>query len=254
MVRLENVMDVRRPSTDKKTPWDWMGEEERRLLGDDVMRPEEQARWCKAIVFGTLPYMWREKASVVRELAYDKLDLRSGDRVLVIGECLRGCGFIDDIKDRIGPSGELHEIDITNEARSAYVAGKRGRGGQLATWQWQYTQDLPSQHFSSVAVLQGVQHTDNWTETGRELLRLLQPGRPIVLAEIALFSPEMRMKVGLDLHIEAWIDKIFSRTGWAIEETPYYSPDDLLRAFEGLVSVPGTFSWRGVELFWARKK
>jgi hypothetical protein len=50
----------------RKPPWDWIGAEERRLLGDVVAQPEEQARWCKAVMFGTLPYMWREKATVVR--------------------------------------------------------------------------------------------------------------------------------------------------------------------------------------------
>ncbi|MFZ0721605.1 MAG: hypothetical protein WAM99_12145, partial [Xanthobacteraceae bacterium] len=59
----------------KKSPWDWMGAEERRLLGDVIAQPEEQTRWCKAMVFGTLPYMWRDKASVIRELAYDKMEL-----------------------------------------------------------------------------------------------------------------------------------------------------------------------------------
>jgi hypothetical protein len=32
--------------------------------------------------------MWRDKATVVRELIYDKLQLQPGHRVLVIGECL----------------------------------------------------------------------------------------------------------------------------------------------------------------------
>ena len=58
--------------TQAKNPWDYMGAEERRILGDIVANPEEQARWCKAMVFGTLPYMWRDKASVVRELAYEE--------------------------------------------------------------------------------------------------------------------------------------------------------------------------------------
>jgi hypothetical protein len=49
-------MDISRTSTGKKRPWDWMSEEEQRLLGDDVVGPQQQARWCKAIVFGTLPY------------------------------------------------------------------------------------------------------------------------------------------------------------------------------------------------------
>lgn len=237
----------------RKTPWDWMGAEERRLLGDVVAQPEEQARWCKAIVFGTLPYMWRDKATVVRELVYDKLQLQPGNRVLLIGECLRVCGFVDDIRQRIGPSGEIHEVDITSEARGAYLAGRRGRGGQLATWQWRYTEELANRHFDAVAVLQATQHTDDWRETGRELLRVLKPGRPLVIAEITL-SPKLKMKAELDIHIEAWVEKVFSRIGWSFEQTPYYSLQELRTAFDGLVEAPETFEWRGIEVFWARNK
>lgn len=237
----------------KKSPWDWMSDEERRLLGDAVMQPEEQARWCKAIVFGTLPYMWREKATVIRELIYDKLELKPGHRVLLLGECLRVCGFVDDINERIGPAGTIHEVDITSEARGAYLAGKRGRGGQLATWQWRYTEQLPDRHFDSVAVMQATQHADDWTDVGRELLRVLKPDRPIVLAEITL-GPHLKAKAATDVHLEAWIEKIFSRIGWSLDETPYYSPEDLVKAFDGMVSSPQTFTWRGIELFWARNK
>src|SRR5258708_27591979 len=162
-------------TADKKGPWGWIGAEERRLLGDVIADPQEQTRWCKAMVFGTLPYMWREKASVVRELAYDKMELAPGSKVLLIGECLGVCGFVNDIRARIGPSGEIHEVDITNEARSAYLAGRRGRGGQLATWQWQYSKDLPSRHFDTVAVLQAAQHTDDWRGTRPEPLRGRKP-------------------------------------------------------------------------------
>lgn len=79
-------------------------------------------------MLGGLPYMWN-KASVVRNMVYDKMALRPGDKVLVIGESLESCGFIDDIRARIGPSGELRAIDITDEARGNYFSGKRGRGG-----------------------------------------------------------------------------------------------------------------------------
>jgi hypothetical protein len=240
-------------SSSKKTPWDFIGEEEKRLLGEVITRRKEQERWCKAMVFGTLPYMWREKASVLRDLAYDKLQLHSGARVLLLGECLRICGFVDDIRERIGPSGEIHEIDITNEARSAYLAGRRGRGGQLATWEWSYTRGLPERSFDSVAIMQATQHTDDWGETGRELLRLLKPGRPLLIAEITI-SPRMRMIGEMDLHLEAWVEKIFSRIGWPLDQTPYYSLDDLQRAFAGIVSAPECVSWRGLEIFWASKK
>jgi hypothetical protein len=247
------MIDTQKLQAKKKSPWDWMGSEEIRLLGEIVAQPEEQARWCKAIVFGTLPYMWRDKATVVRELAYDKMELSSGNRVLLIGECLRVCGFVDDIRQQIGASGEIHEIDITNEARGAYLSGIRGRGGQLATWKWDYTRNLPSRHFDSVAVLQATQHTDDWRETGQELLRVLKPARPIVITEITL-SPQLKMKAELDIHIESWIDKIFSRIGWSFDQTPYYSLNDLHTAFDGLVNAPGAFDWRGIELFWARNK
>ena len=247
---MTDQMDV----TDKKaTPWDWIGPEERRLLGDIIADPEEQARWCKAIVFGTLPYMWREKAAVVRELAYDKLELQPGHRVLLIGECLRECGFIDDIRKRIGPSGAIHDIDITKEARGAYLAGRRGRGGQLATWQWTYTQAVPDRQFDAVAVLQATQHADDWRETGQELLRVLKPGRPLLVTEITL-SPTLKMKAELDIHIEAWIDKIFSRIGWSFDQTPYYGLADLQAAFAGLADGAETFEWKGIEVFWARNK
>jgi hypothetical protein len=240
-------------SPGKKTPWDFIGEEERRLLGDVITVPEEQTRWCKAMVFGTLPYMWREKASVVRDLAYDKLELFPGARVLLLGECLRICGFVDDIRKRIGPSGHIHEIDITSEARSAYLTGKRGRDGQLATWRWRYTEELGNQSFDSVAVMQATQHTDNWRETGRELLRILKPERPLLVTEITI-SPRMRMTAELDLHLEAWLEKIFSRIGWPLDQTPYYSLDDLQAAFDGMVSAPECLSWRGLEMLWARSK
>jgi SAM-dependent methyltransferase len=242
-----------RPPMSKKTPWDFIGEEEIRLLGDVITKCEEQERWCKAMVFGTLPYMWREKASVVRDLGYDKLELHPGARVLLLGECLRICGFVDDIRERIGASGEICEIDITTEARSAYLAGSRGRGGQLATWQWQYTQDFSDRYFDSVAVMQATQHTDDWAETGRELLRVLKPGRPLLVAEITI-SPRMRMTAELDLHLEAWLEKIFSRIGWPLDQTPYYSLDELQTAFDGIVSTSERLSWRGLEMFWARKE
>ena len=49
----------------------------------------------------------------------NKMELAPGHRVLLIGECLQVCGFVYDIRRRIGPTGEIHEVDITNEARSS---------------------------------------------------------------------------------------------------------------------------------------
>jgi len=52
-------------------------------------------------------------------------------------------------------------------------------------------------------------------------------------------------KAEVDLHIEVWLDEIFSRIGWPLDATPDYSPQDLLKAFDGLVVAAKTFGRRG---------
>jgi hypothetical protein len=216
----------------EKSPWDYMGPAETAILGEVVLDPAEQARWGRAMLFGTLPYMWREKATVIREMMYDKLALRPGDRVLIIGECVQVCGFDTDMQARMDGQGHIDIVDITAKARGAYIGGVAGRGGQLATWQWDYTKDTPDNHYDAVAIL--------------------KPGRSIVLAEIAL-GPRILEAASIDVHIEAWVDKMFSRIGFALEKVPYYSPQQLLAAFDGVVQDAHTFTWKGIEMFWGRK-
>lgn len=232
-------------------PWAWMQPYDVRRFGEVIMDPKEQERWCRAVLLGGLPFMWR-KAEVARELIYNRLELRDGDRVLIIGECIEPCGFVDDIRTRIGSRGEIKVFDITDEARDNYITKKRGRGGQLATWAWTYTRDIAEESFDCAVCLQGVQHADDWRETGADMLRVMKRGRNIVLAEIA-YSPETQMKIGLDMHIEYVFDKLLSRVGWKLEEFPYYSPQDLASAFYGLVIDAEHFVWKGIEIFWGRK-
>lgn len=232
-------------------PWTWMQSYDVRRFGEVILDRNEQERWCRAVLLGGLPFMWR-KAEVARNLIYDRLELRAGDKVLIIGECIEPCGFVEDIKARIGPQGDIQVFDITDEARDSYIAKKRGRGSQLATWQWSYTREIADGTFDCAACLQGVQHTDDWRETGAEMLRVMKSGRNLVLAEIA-YSPETRMKIGLDMHIEYVFSKLLSRVGWKLEEFPYYSPNDLQAAFAGLLNDTESFVWKGIEIFWGRK-
>ena len=237
---------------ENEDPWKWMQPYDVRRFGEVILDPKEQERWCRAVLLGGLPFMWR-KAEVARNLIYDRLELKAGDKVLVIGECIAPCGFVDDIRAHIGPRGEIRVIDITDEARDNYIAKKRGRGGQLATWAWTYTREIPDGTFDCAACLQGVQHADDWRDTGAELLRVMKGGRNIVLAEIA-YSPETRMKIELDMHIEYVFEKLLSKVGWKLDEFPYYSPQDLEAAFAGLATDTGSFVWKGIEIFWGRKR
>jgi SAM-dependent methyltransferase len=219
--------------------------------GEVILDETEQRRWSQAIFLGGLGYMWNQ-AEVIKESIYSKLELQPGERVLIIGEVLEACGFAPDIRERIGSDGELVAVEIVEEARRAYTSGQRGRGGQLATWPWRYTERYPDGHFDAVAVLQGVQHTDDWAETGAELRRVLQPGRRLVLGEIS-FGPKFEHRADADIHISYLLEKVFARMGWHYREMPYYSEADLHAALDPLFSDTGYFEWRGVEMFWGRK-
>lgn len=233
-------------------PWTYMGAGEASILGDVIFDEAEQTRWCRAILFGTLPYMWRDRAKVVRDMMFGKLNLRPGDRVLVIGECISQCGFDEEIRAAIGPQGDITAFDIAPVARAAYAAGRRGKNGELATWDWDYTRDMAAESFDAVAILQAVQHAEDWSKTSGDLLRVLKKGRPILLAEIT-FGPNLVQAASLDIHLQSWLDKIFARMGWSVADFPYYRPDQLVQAFGDKLEEAQTFCWRGIELLWGRK-
>ena len=73
-----------------------------------------------------------------------------------------------------------------------------------------------------------------------------------MLSEIG-FSPRLQMAAELDVHIEYWLDKLFFGAGMQGLDFSYYSKEELLEAFDGLLRDPQWFNWRGVELFWGTK-
>lgn len=244
-----NVID----STAKKlSPWDMMQQFDAARFGPDIFDPKEQARWSRAIFIGGLPYMWT-LARPVLTMIYNLAEVGQGDKVLLFGESLESCGFIADLKALVDPTGEVVTIDIQEDARNAVTSGKRDANGKLGTFRYDYTKKFPDEIFDIVLNLQGVQHTDNWREDGAEFLRVMKPGRRLVMAEIVLGSPEQMMKIKSDLHIQHLIDKIFAARGFEFSDHPYFSPEVLMQAFDGQLADIGQFEWRGLEVFWGRK-
>jgi hypothetical protein len=239
------------PNGPQPDPWDSMDRAEGERFGSTIFDRAEQERWCKALFLGGLPYMWR-RAEVARRVMLDRLAVNTGERVLVLGEAIAVSGIDAELKRIVGDHGDVVVVEIIEEARQKYAEGVIGSGGQLATWRYPYADDYLADSFDGILVFQGVQHAQSWTETGADLLRVLRPGRSLVMGEIA-FGPPFLHRLREDVHLEYVFDKLFSRIGWSYEDFPYHGPDDLRRAFEGLATDVGTFAWRGIELFWARR-
>jgi ubiquinone/menaquinone biosynthesis C-methylase UbiE len=233
-------------------PWEAMDPAEAERFGEVILDRAEQERWSRAIFLGGLPYMWR-RSTVPRGLALDRLELEPGATVLVLGEAIAPSRIDVELAERVGPAGEVVAIDFLEEARAKYAEGVVGSGGQRATWRYDYADDLEADRFDAVLVFQGVQHAEDWSETGRSLRRVMKPGARVVLAEIA-FGPPFIRRVETDVHIEYLMEKLFSRMGLGtMEEFPYHGPTELLAALDGIFEDLEPFSWRGIELLWGRK-
>jgi SAM-dependent methyltransferase len=245
-------VELKNPLPQDATPWDLMQAFDADRFGEDVFDLEQQKRWSTAIFVGGLPYMWR-KAYVVLDMIYNLLELEEGDKVFLIGESLQSCGFVDDLKKRVGPSGLVTAIDNQEDCRNAFFHNKVGRSGMRGTFKYDYTSGIEDEAYDVVLNLQAIQHADDWREAGAEFVRIMKPGRRLVMAEIILGGPEQVYKIKQDLHLDHLITKICSRIATKFEDFPYYSPQQLKAAFDGLIEEIDDFEWRGLEVFWGRK-
>jgi|SRR6516165_1291455 hypothetical protein len=116
-------------------PWSWMQPYDVRRFGEVIRDKAEQERWCRAVLLGGLPFMWR-KAEVARNLIYDRLELDTGDKVLLIGECIEPCGFVDDIRAPSAREARLKSsilptkhVTITSQRSGAGAASSRHGNG-----------------------------------------------------------------------------------------------------------------------------
>lgn len=233
-------------------PWEHIQPWDLELLGDQVLDPQQRRIWELATrLAGGLPYIWNELARPVSQIIYGLLELRPGDRVLLIGEGIEPSGWREDILTIIGETGVLDEVEIIRDGRKAVHSRLPGRNGQTGCWRWAYADDLPDESYDCVAVLQATQHADDWAETANDLLRVMRPGRRIVLAEAILSGPTFFSRVDADVHLRQWVDKLYEQV--RLSDIPYWSPAQILDAFTGKVDDPQLFEWKGIEMFWGRK-
>jgi SAM-dependent methyltransferase len=242
---------MQKPATDLD-PWDFMQPHDIERFGAQILDSAERQRWCTATLIGGLPFMWQNMAATMKTFIYAQMAIRSGDKVLILGESVESAGFRTDIEALVGPAGRVDVIDIIETARNATAANVRGRNGKRGTWRYDYADKIPDNQYDCIGVLQAVQHSDDWRSAGTDLLRIMKPGGVLMLAEIT-FGPRIAQLAAQDLHLQYWVDKLSYGARVPTSELAYYSASDLRLAFDGQLSNPQDFEWRGLELFWGTK-
>lgn len=226
--------------------WDWVVKEDGDRFGQDIFDPDTRRRWCAAILSGGLPYLWQEVATIPRDLAIERLELKPGDQVLILGEAAEAIGFDELVRQRVGDTGSVTVIDIRDRVLTTAMEGG------LPIWDYDETSHFGDEHFDLVFVAQANAHATNWTTAGAELLRVMKPGRRLVFAEIT-FSSMFRHRAAADVHLDYWLRKLLDGMGHSYDALVHWDVDDLEAALAPLLDDIETFEWRGVELLWGRK-
>lgn len=238
-------------------PWDFLTSTEIAILGSEVVESNLQKNWGRAIFFASnLVWCW-ENARILRHLMYSNLRARPGDRVLVIGEVLEGLGFLQELRKRVGETGEIIAFDMVDKSRSGYIQQwEMGPGAVIPEkhhWDYSFADKHPDHYFDLIWLPQGVHHAHRWIEIAPKLIRVLKTGGQVMMAECRVPAPEFHRALQISSLLRCIVDKIFWAMDTTLEEMPDYSAADLALAFGDSLENTFGLEWKGWLLFWGTK-
>jgi len=135
-----------------------------------------------------------------------------------------------------------------------WETGSREAITEKHQWDYPFADKYPDHYFDLIWFPQGVHHAYSWDKIAPRLLRALQPGGQIMMAECRIPAPEFHHGIQMSGMLQCIVDKIFWAMEMTFEEMPDYSTGELTRAFGDFLTDIFSLEWKGFLLFWGYKK
>ena len=136
-------------------------------------------------------WLWRDKTHL-RELIYEKAELKAGRKVLLLAEDNELCGFSREINERVQPTGEFVDIDFRPEVI-------KHKNGEWAIYR-QYCKSYRDGYFDC-AITVSWHHILDLDKEAAELARVIRAGGQIVMVDHGP-GPRFYELAKLDIHLE----------------------------------------------------
>jgi len=240
------------------SPWDLMAAEEKDALGPEVLQPDLQKNWGRAVFFsGNLDWMYTRAGNMLH-IMYRNLEAKQGDKVLVIGEKLEVLGFLPELRKLVGEAGEIAAFDMVGASHKAYKQQWQMGPDVLVEvkhrWDYPFADSYPDDYFDMVWLPQGVHHARSWNDIAPGLLRVLKPGGQVMMIENRTCPPAFFKAIEINGFLRCIAEKIFWGMDTTFEEMPDYTTDELESAFGDNLNDTFSLEWKGWLLFWGYKK
>lgn len=261
--------------------WDFLAAPEKAVWSEAVASiirqdPPRSGVWGSGVVI----WGWLNHPNVT-DVMYRNLMAEPSDKVMLISEgMVYNLGVVDELKKRIGEKGQIeyvimspggYDYDGWQKKRADYMA--RGCGEE---WPYDFADRFPDNYFDLIILPQGVHHSNDWVRDAPRLLRALKPGRQIMFCECGVNCPEHFATRDASALARLVIDRMWDWLPNANENNyylgtrkqvkpppqaehknrPYHVviPEDLMKAFGGLLEDPYGLEQSGFILFFGYKK
>ena len=219
------------------------------ITGPHIFDARRRALYCRAGFFaGNTLRLWNDAVGLKKEILAASA-LEKGQKVLVVAKHPKESGLLAAVESLVGPTGQVTTEDITQRAIDSIQAMPKAR----LQWRFSSFDSLPANSYDRVILFSAASHIQNWTESAREIARILKDGGRLVVAEDPLGGPEFLTAMHADAHGESHSLRYLAGMGLRENELPVVGTRELAKMFQGLLRWSKSSSELGLYVFYGQK-